>query len=114
MTPKIDARYLTDTLKELVEVDSPVGYYNDIHDYLRGKFAELGYEMEVDNKATGYVPVRGRDSQAPVVCVGAHLDTIGLIVRGFNDDGTLRVRQLGGINYPVSYTHLTLPTNSRV
>lgn len=99
MTPKIDARYLTDTLKELVEVDSPVGYYNDIHDYLRGKFAELGYEMEVDNKATAYVRVRGRDSQAPVVCVGAHLDTIGLIVRGFNDDGTLRVRQLGGINY---------------
>ena len=92
MTPKIDARYLTDTLKELVEVDSPVGYYNDIHDYLRGKFAELGYEMEVDNKATAYVRVRGRDSQAPVVCVGAHLDTIGLIVRGFNDRGEFKCK----------------------
>lgn len=42
--------------------------------------------------------VPGQSSEKRV-CVGAHLDTIGLIVRGFNEDGTLRVRQLGGINY---------------
>ncbi|SEH66754.1 MULTISPECIES: M20/M25/M40 family metallo-hydrolase [Atopobiaceae] len=98
MSYQIDARYLTDTLEELVKVDSPVGYYADIHAYLRSKFAELGYEMTVDNKATAYVRVPGKDSSKSV-CLGAHLDTIGLIVRGFNDDGTLRVRMLGGINY---------------
>lgn len=98
MSYEIDAEYLVQTLRECVEVESPVGYYPEIHAWLRETLAEMGYEMTVDNKATAYVRVPGRDSSR-TVCLGAHLDTIGLIVRGFNDDGTLRVRQLGGINY---------------
>ena len=95
---KIDPKYLTSVLRECVEVDSPVGYYPEIHAWLSDTLAELGYEMYTDNKATAYVRVAGQSSEK-CVCVGAHLDTIGLIVRGFNEDGTLRVRQLGGINY---------------
>ena len=34
MSYQIDSKYLIDTLHELVEVDSPVGYYADIHAYL--------------------------------------------------------------------------------
>lgn len=33
------------------------------------------------------------------MCLAAHLDTIGFVVRGCNDDGTLRIRKLGGINW---------------
>lgn len=94
----IDAAWLVDTLHELVDVDSPVGYYADVEPMLAAKVAEWGYEMYWDRKHTGYVRVPGRD-RSRCVCVGAHLDTIGLVVRGINDDGTLRVRQLGGINY---------------
>ncbi|MGI6755114.1 MAG: M20/M25/M40 family metallo-hydrolase [Atopobiaceae bacterium] len=94
----IDPQKLTQQLKELVSVDSPVGYYPEIHAYLGDKLKALGYEVTVDNKATMYVRVAGQSSDK-TVCVGAHLDTIGLIVRGINDDGTLRVRALGGINY---------------
>lgn len=31
--------------------------------------------------------------------MGAHLDTIGLVVRHIDDNGHLIVRQLGGVNY---------------
>lgn len=98
MSYEIDSKYLVDTLRECVEVESPVGYYPEIHAWLRETLAELGYEMHTDNKSTAYVRVAGKSSEK-TVCVGAHLDTIGLVVRGFNADGTLRVRQLGGINY---------------
>ena len=98
MDNSIDAAYLTEIFHELVEVDSPVGYYADIEPYMASKVAEWGYEMYWDRKHTGYVRVPGRD-RSRCVCVGAHNDTIGLVVRGFNDDGTLRVRQVGGINY---------------
>lgn len=98
MNYEIDPQYLIDLLHQLVDVDSTVGYYPEIHAWLRQHLASLGYTMTVDNKATAYVSVPGRDA-SKTVCIGAHLDTIGLIVRGFNDDGTLRVRQLGGINY---------------
>ncbi len=98
MTHDIDKDYLLDTLRACVEVESPVGYYPEAHEWLRGVLAEMGCEMTVDNNATVYVRVSGKSSEK-VVCLGAHLDTIGLVVRGINDDGTLRVRQLGGINY---------------
>lgn len=98
MAYQIDRAGLVSELRDLVAVDSPVGYYPLIHGYLRRTFEGMGYEMFTDNKATAYVRVKGQDS-SKTVCVGAHLDTIGLIVRGFNEDGTLRVRQLGGVNY---------------
>ena len=98
MTYDIDKDYLLDTLRACVEVESPVGYYPEAHEWLREELSEMGYEMTVDNNATAYVRVPGRSAEK-VVCLGAHLDTIGLVVRGINDDGTLRVRQLGGINY---------------
>ena len=98
MNHDIDKNYLLDTLRACVEVESPVGYYPEAHEWLRETLAEMGYEMTVDNNATAYVRVPGRSAEK-TVCLGAHMDTIGLVVRGFNDDGTLRVRQLGGINY---------------
>lgn len=94
----IDTDRLLLTLRECVEVDSPVGYFTEIHEWLRETVEELGYTMTVDAKRTAYVEVAGKDTEH-TVCIGAHLDTIGLVVRGFNDDGTLRVRALGGINY---------------
>ncbi len=98
MAIQCDPQRLVCLLRELVDVDSTVGYYPEIHAWLRKRLADMGYQMTVDNKATAYVRVPGRD-HTKTVCMGAHLDTIGLIVRGFNDDGTLRVRQLGGVNY---------------
>lgn len=94
----VDEKYLVTALKELVECDSPVGYYPEIHELLGRIVGQWGYELYTDRKATAYVRVPGRDSSKTVL-VCAHLDTIGLIVRGINDDGTLRIRMLGGINY---------------
>lgn len=98
MNYDIDKDYLLDTLRACVEVESPVGYYPEAHAWLCETLAQMGYEMTVDNNATAYVRVPGKSAEK-TVCLGAHLDTIGLVVRGFNADGTLRVRQLGGINY---------------
>lgn len=95
---EVKAENLLDLTRELISVDSPVGYYPEIHAWLKDRLASWGYEMYTDNKATAYVKVEGEDTSKTVM-VGAHLDTLGLIVRGFNDDGTLRVRQLGGVNY---------------
>ena len=98
MNYEVDSVFLADTLKTLVECDSPVGFYPNIHALMKRLVAQWGYELYTDRKATAYVRVPGKDA-SKTVCICAHLDTIGLIVRGINDDGTLRVRMLGGINY---------------
>ena len=98
MNYEVDEMFLAGMLKELVACDSPVGYYPEIHELMGRIVGQWGYELSFDRKATAYVRVPGKDSSKTVL-VGAHLDTIGLVVRGINDNGTLRVRMLGGINY---------------
>ena len=84
--------------KQCIETPSVVGYYPEIHQYLSETLKDIGYSMFVDHKHTAYVHIPGKDT-SKTICIGSHLDTIGLIVRHINEDGTLSIRQLGGINY---------------
>lgn len=84
--------------RELIETPSPVSYYEEIHPLMERIARQLGYTITYDRKRTAYIRVEGEDT-SKTVCVGAHLDTIGLMIRHINDNGTLALRNLGGINY---------------
>jgi putative aminopeptidase FrvX len=94
----IDREYLLETMKEFINTPSPVGYYLKVNPLLERYAAVLGYSVEYDHKCTGYIRLAGKDSSR-TICIGAHLDTLGLIVRHIDDDGMIRTRNLGGINY---------------
>lgn len=98
MKLEIDQEYLLKTMEEVIQTPSPVGYYDEANPMLEKMAAELGYEVEYDNKKTGYIRVPGKDTGRTII-VGAHMDTLGLMVRRIDEDGMIRVRQLGGINY---------------
>ena len=107
---KIDASYLIETMRRLIAVPSPVGYYEKMKPELEAIAAELGYTVTYDNRDTAYITVAGADP-TKTVCVSAHADTLGLMVRGINNDGTLRVRPVGGINFAnVEGENVTLHT----
>lgn len=94
----IDIGFLTDCFKEIVSVPSPLGYYR-LLDPVLDKYAErFGAKMTRDRRGTPYITLEGEDDSKTVL-VGAHSDTIGLIVRRIDSDGKLRVRALGGIVY---------------
>lgn len=98
MEQVLDREYLLQIMEELIQTPSPVSYYEEITPLLQKYAASLGYEMTFDRKRTGYIKVKGEDSSR-VVCYGAHVDTIGLLVKCIDKDGTLRIRNLGGINF---------------
>ena len=85
-------------LEELINTPSVVGFYPEIHKKLAEMVGKFGYELEFDNKRTAYVRVPGKDS-SKIVCVGAHLDTIGMQVRHVMDNGWIEVKNLGGVNF---------------
>lgn len=95
---KMDMTYLTSVMQRLIETPSPTGYYTEMKPLIEALAAELGYAVTYDNRDTAYIFVEGKDP-TKTVCVSTHADTLGLMVRGINADGTLRVRALGGINY---------------
>ena len=85
-------------LEELINTPSVVGFYPEIHKKLAEMVGKFGYELEFDNKRTAYVRVPGKDS-SKIVCVGAHLDTIGMQVRHVMNNGWIEVKNLGGVNF---------------
>lgn len=98
MDYRVDTDYLIDAFSRLIACDSPVGYYRDMEPLFTSMVEELGHHVFRDRKHTLYVRVEGRD-RSRTVCLGAHLDTIALAVSGIDDDGMLRCRHLGGINF---------------
>lgn len=98
MDIRFDREYLLRVMEELIGTPSPVSYYEETDRLMKRYGAELGYEIFYDRKRTNYIRVPGKCHEK-TVCVGAHLDTLGLIVRRIDENGMLRVRNLGGINF---------------
>lgn len=98
MKYNVDSKFIIDFFREIVEIPSPVGYYKELNAKMGEYAARFGEEVTFDNKSTAYITLEGEDNSKTVM-VGAHLDTLGLMVRRIESDGTLRVRQLGGVNY---------------
>ena len=90
--------YFKSSFKRIVETPSPVGYYTRMNPVMEAIAAELGCEVTYDNRSTVYITLEG-DDNLKTVMVGAHLDTLGMMVRKIDADGKLRVRTLGGLNF---------------
>ena len=109
---KIDTSFLIDTMRRLIQTPSPVGYYAETKPLLEEYAKNLGYPIAYDNRDTAYISVIGED-KSKTVCVSAHADTLGFMVRGVNADGTLRLRAVGGINFAnVEGENVTVHTRS--
>jgi len=95
---QIDERFLIDCFRELVEVPSPVGYDLQLRPVLERYAAMLGRQITYDRRGTAYITLEGEDNSRTVL-LAAHADTLGLMVRHIEANGTLRVRALGGVNF---------------
>ena len=90
MDIQLDQEYLLRVMKELIETPSPVSYYEETDKVMRKLAEELGYDISYDRKRTNYIKVKGKNREK-TVCVGAHLDTLGLMIRRIDPDGMIRV-----------------------
>jgi putative aminopeptidase FrvX len=82
---------------ELLSVPAPSGYEQAIAAIVRAKLDGWGYAHTTD--AAGNISVRlpGRQPAAPLLCLAAHIDEIGMIVTKVEADGSLRVTRSGGL-----------------
>ena len=83
-----------ETLKNLVEIDSPTGFTEQACEYAAEVLRGYGYQPELSNKGA----VRCSMGPAPRLAIAAHTDTLGAMVSGLNSDGTLAVSTIGGLS----------------
>ena len=93
----IDKAYLLECFQKVINVPSPVGYYVELNPVLADMAAQLDCAMTFDNKGTGYITLEGEDNSRTVL-LGAHVDTLGFMIRKVDGDGMIRVRVIGGMN----------------
>lgn len=82
-------------LVELLSINSPTGYTRRAINFLKTRIEEVGYEAEITPKGNLIVQVDGQDT-SQTRGLSAHVDTLGLMIRSINSDGTLSLTTLGG------------------
>ena len=90
-----DINYFKETAHKIFNIDSPSGYSENINKVLIELLNELGYTATLTNKGNVALKVAGESSEK-TVATSAHVDTLGLMVRSINGDGTLNVTRIGG------------------
>ena len=98
MKYNIDKQYLIHVFEKIINVPSPVGYYVELNPVLEEMVQELGLSVTRDHRSTTYISVPGKNPQKTIM-VGAHADTLGMMIYKIEKNGKLRVRQLGGCNF---------------
>ena len=95
---EFDEKFFKSCFKEIIDVPSPVGYYVQLNPVIEKYAAMFGEKVTYDNKSTAYITLDGEDNTKTVL-VGAHADTIGMVIRSIDSDGMIRTRPLGGVHY---------------
>lgn len=82
-------------LTKLLSINSPAGYTTNAVSFLRETIEDIGYETLTTPKGNLIVQVDGENTEV-TRGLSAHVDTLGLMVRSINSDGTLSLTKLGG------------------
>lgn len=91
----MNKKYVLNFAEQLLSMDSPTGYTKHAIDFVRAEAEKLGFETEKNQKGNLLIHIKGKSSDKTIgFC--AHCDTLGLMVRSIQADGTLAVTKLGG------------------
>ncbi|MCI6377111.1 MAG: M42 family metallopeptidase [Clostridiales bacterium] len=90
---KLNTQYAIERTMELLKVDSPTGYTQNVTDMLLDQLRGLGFSPVRTRKGCVVCPLGG---QGRPLTLAAHVDTLGLMVRQIKPDGRLAFTALGG------------------
>lgn len=82
-------------LVDLCNSIAPSGYEECARNIIREKIKDLVDEINIDKMGNLIAHKKG---SGPKVALYSHMDEIGFIITGYNDDGTLRFSTLGNID----------------
>ncbi|MGL4403989.1 MAG: M42 family metallopeptidase, partial [Fusobacteriaceae bacterium] len=90
----LEEKKLIEVLVKLLEINSPTGDTEEVIQFVKKEFEQLGIEIEITKKGAliGKIPGKSETSRA----VSAHVDTLGAMVKEIKADGRLKLSQIGG------------------
>lgn len=92
---QFNKEYVCTLAKQILNIDSPTGYTKKAIDFMDEEVQKLGYKTTRNQKGNLIIHVEGKDTKH-TLGLGAHLDTLGLMVRAIKDNGKLAITKVGG------------------
>ncbi|MGN1002078.1 MAG: M42 family metallopeptidase [Oscillospiraceae bacterium] len=89
---------MLDTLKTLCYLSGVSGFEDEVRDYILERAMPFADEITTDPMGNLMVFKKGKVSTPERVMLCAHMDEVGLIVTGVNEEGCLRFSCVGGID----------------
>jgi peptidase M42 family hydrolase len=91
----IDADYLLDVLKKLLNIPSPTGYTDSVVRFVTRELKHLGLEPELTRRGAIRAVRDGKHKETGARAIVSHLDTLGAQVKLLKDNGRLAVVPIG-------------------
>ena len=88
---------MLEKLRDLCLINGISGDEDKVRDYIISKISDK-CEYNVDNLGNIIAFKKGRKTPQNKVLLSAHMDEVGLIVKYINEDGSLKVDSVGGID----------------
>jgi putative aminopeptidase FrvX len=98
-------------LEKLSNAAGPSGFEGEVREIIKEEIMNYVDEIKVDLMGNVIAHKRGRGIK---VLIDAHMDEVGFIITGYNDDGTLRFETLGGINGKVILSKVVLIGKNKI
>ena len=90
----IDAQYLTDQLKALLNISSPTGYTDTVVRHVAKELERLGLTVELTRRGA-ISALRQGSRRASARAIVSHLDTLGAQVKRLKENGRLELVPIG-------------------
>jgi len=84
-------------LEKFMTAFGPSGYEKEIACRFKEEISKTADDVSLDRPGNVIAHYKGRDPEAPVVMLFAHMDQLGFIVRNITADGFVQFDRLGGI-----------------
>ncbi|MEM9028852.1 MAG: osmoprotectant NAGGN system M42 family peptidase [Pseudomonadota bacterium] len=90
----IDTDYLQEQLQVLLDIPSPTGYTDNIVRYVCGELERIGIEYDLTRRGAVRGVLPGQEN-AGARAIVAHVDTLGVQVKGIKPNGRLELVPIG-------------------
>ncbi|MBW9158842.1 M42 family metallopeptidase [Clostridium tagluense] len=98
-------------LEKLSNAAGPSGFEGEVREIIKEEIVNYVDEMKVDVMGSIIAHKKGNGAK---VLIDAHMDEVGFIITGYNQDGTLRFESLGGINGKVLLSKVVLIGKNKI
>lgn len=86
-------KHIVETLETLLKINSPTGYTIEAINYVENLFSGMNLHIKKTNKGSLLVSF----DENPELVLSGHVDTLGAMVKHINEDGTLGITKIGGL-----------------